>query len=227
MISFRFAVDVQGGPGCSGLEGNFGEMGPWRIGEDVQLHKNSNPWNRRFGVLYIDSPAGTGFSIAPSSDAIVTNQYQVARDLYEALMIFFSDCVNSSRALYITGESYGGKFVPALGYYIISNSRKLRLNTEQQLFKLHGVAIGNGLTHPIVQVETYGATAYYMGLVDKKQKHFLDKLAKKVYTTVSHLHSTLSSFIILSTLAWQGYKSLSLQILKECNVFMHEVFIDK
>ncbi|KAG0606794.1 hypothetical protein M758_9G168200 [Ceratodon purpureus] len=170
---------LQGGPGCSGLIGNFGEMGPWRIGEDMQLHKNSNPWNRRFGLLFIDSPAGSGFSIAPSSDAIVTNQYQVARDLYEALQIFFSNSAYKSRPLYVTGESYGGKYVPALGYYIISKAHKLRLKSEQPLFELQGVAIGNGLTHPIVQVQTYGATAYYMGLVDKRQRHVLDNLAKK------------------------------------------------
>ena len=183
---------MQGGPGCSGLIGNFGEMGPWRIGEDMQLHKNSNPWNRRFGLLFIDSPAGSGFSIAPSSDAIVTNQYQVARDLYEALQIFFSNSAYKSRPLYVTGESYGGKYVPALGYYIISKAHKLRLKSEQPLFELQGVAIGNGLTHPIVQVQTYGATAYYMGLVDKRQRHVLDNLAKKVCTTCTE--DTVKSF---------------------------------
>lgn len=167
---------LQGGPGCSGLLGNFGELGPWRVGEDLQLHRNSNPWNRRFGLLFIDSPAGSGFSVPPSPDAIASNQYQVARDLYAALVMFFSDSSFKSRPLYVTGESYAGKYVPALGYYIIS---QLKLKSEQPLFELRGVAIGNGLTHPIVQVQTYGATAYYMGLVDKTQQRFLDDLAKK------------------------------------------------
>lgn len=174
---------MQGGPGCSGMIGNFGELGPWRAGEDMQLHKNSNPWNRRFGLLFIDSPAGSGFSIAPSPEAIVTNQHQVARDLYEAIVIFFRDSAYKLRPLYIAGESYGGKYVPALGYYIISKAHKLRLASEQPGFELQGVAIGNGLTHPIVQVQTYGATAYYMGLVDKRQQYLLDDLANKVCIT--------------------------------------------
>jgi carboxypeptidase C (cathepsin A) len=164
--------------------GNFGELGPWRVGEDLQLHRNSNPWNRRFGLLFIDSPAGSGFSVPPSPDAIVSNEYQVARDLYAALVMFFSDSRYKSRPLYVTGESYAGKYVPALGYYIIS---QLKLKSEQPLFELRGVAIGNGLTHPIVQVQTYGATAYYMGLVDKTQQRFLDDLAEKVCTTISSL----------------------------------------
>ncbi|KAG0504912.1 hypothetical protein M758_N010900 [Ceratodon purpureus] len=170
---------LQGGPGCSGLIGNFGELGPWRVGEDMELHKNTAPWNRRFGLLFIDSPAGTGFSVAPSLDAIVLNQYQVARDLYKTLDIFFRDPGYRSRPLYVTGESYGGKYVPALGYYIMVVTEQLRLKGEQPNFQLQGVAIGNSLTHPIVQVQTVGSTAYNMGLVDRDQKQVLDDLAQK------------------------------------------------
>ncbi|XP_024389236.1 serine carboxypeptidase-like 50 [Physcomitrium patens] len=170
---------LQGGPGCSGLIGNFGELGPWRVAEDMKLEKNTAPWNRRFGLLFIDSPAGSGFSIAPSPDSIVTNQYHVARDLFRALELFFSDPDYKSRPLYITGESYGGKYVPALGYYVMAKSRRLLFKTEQPPYELRGIAIGNGLTHPIVQVQTYGATAYYMGLIDKEQQKVLDGLAKE------------------------------------------------
>lgn len=170
---------LQGGPGCSGMIGNFGELGPWRVGEDMKLHKNSYPWNRLCGLLFIDSPAGTGFSKAPSPDAIATNQHDVARDLYEALAIFFSDSAYKGRPLHITGESYAGKYVPALGYYILSHAQQLRLKSEKPLFELQGVAIGNGLTHPIVQVPTYGSTAFYMGLIDQEQQRLLDDLARK------------------------------------------------
>lgn len=172
---------LQGGPGCSGLIGNFGELGPWRVGEDMKLHKNSNPWNRRYGLLFIDSPAGSGFSQAPSKDAMVTNHHDIARDLYEGLLLFFSEKGFSSRDLYITGESYGGKYVPALGYYIMSQNARfaLRLKSERPPIHLRGVAIGNGLTHPHVQVLTYGATAFNMGLVDQIQQLRLDELAKQ------------------------------------------------
>jgi len=179
--------------------GNFGELGPWRVEEDMKLHKNSYPWNRLYGLLFIDSPAGTGFSIAPSPDAIATNEHDVARDLYEALAIFFSDSAYTARPLYITGESYGGKYVPALGYYIVSNAQRLRLNSKPPLFQLQGVAIGNGLTHPVVQVQTYGSTAFYMGLIDQGQQQLLDDLAKKVYIT-NHIY--LSLVIILFAGTW-------------------------
>lgn len=182
---------MQGGPGCSGLIGNFGELGPWRVESDMKLHKNSYPWNRLYGLLFIDSPAGTGFSVFPSPDAITTNEHDVARDLYEALVIFFSEKGYSSRPLYVTGESYAGKYIPALGYYIVSmNEQRVRLNSEPPLFELQGVAIGNGLTHPVVQVLTYGATAFYMGLVDQEQKQVLDDLATKVFIT-DHVQLTL------------------------------------
>lgn len=163
--------------------GNFGELGPWRIEEDLQLHKNSAPWNRLFGLLFIDSPAGTGFSVAPSPDSIPNNQQDIARDLYTALTLFFNNPAYRFRPLYITGESYAGKYVPSLSYYIIQKlkrSQGIRLNISDPPFQLKGLAIGNGLTHPIVQVETYGATAYNMGLVDYGQQLLLDALAKKV-----------------------------------------------
>ena len=54
-----------GGPGCSSLLGYFMENGPFVMddGQSV-LHKNPDSWNRRANTLYIESPAGVGFSIA-------------------------------------------------------------------------------------------------------------------------------------------------------------------
>ncbi|TKW25658.1 hypothetical protein SEVIR_3G132901v4 [Setaria viridis] len=58
---------LQGGPGCSSLLGNFFELGPYFVTPDAEtLSPNPFAWNRRFGLLFIDSPLGTGFSAAPS-----------------------------------------------------------------------------------------------------------------------------------------------------------------
>ena len=61
-------------------------------------------------MLYIDQPAGTGFSFTDDSRGYANNQYDVARDLYEALSQFykvFSERLTSD--FYVTGESYAGK----------------------------------------------------------------------------------------------------------------------
>ena len=62
-------------------------------------------------MIYIDQPAGTGFSFTKDARGYATNQYDVARDLYGALVQFytlFPELLTND--FFVTGESYGGKF---------------------------------------------------------------------------------------------------------------------
>lgn len=172
---------LQGGPGCSGMIGNFYELGPWRIsgGSDLGLQQNDAPWNRVFGLLFLDSPIGSGFSIAPSEEHIPTNQDEVAKDLYVALQAFFA--LNPSfreRPFYVTGESYAGKYVPSLGLYMLN-----QLDSNRALpLRLDGLAIGNGLTHPVVQVQSHASVAHSLGLIDSQEKLRLEALQQEAAT---------------------------------------------
>jgi serine carboxypeptidase-like clade 2 len=55
-----------GGPGCSSLLGFFQEHGPY-VMDNGQYDFIANPysWNKEATVLYIESPAGVGFSLCP------------------------------------------------------------------------------------------------------------------------------------------------------------------
>ncbi|KAG7597087.1 Peptidase S10 serine carboxypeptidase [Arabidopsis suecica] len=163
-------VWLQGGPGCSSMIGNFYELGPWRVmSSATELDHNPGAWNRLFGLLFVDNPIGVGFSIAASKQDIPTNQRQVAEHLYAALVGFLEQNPGfENRPVYFTGESYAGKYVPAIGYYILKEKPNGKVN-------LKGLAIGNGLTDPVTQVQTHGVNVYYSGLVNAKQRVEVEK----------------------------------------------------
>ncbi|XP_057860598.1 serine carboxypeptidase-like 50 [Cryptomeria japonica] len=173
---------LQGGPGCSGLLGNLYELGPWRVAQDLRLHKNSAPWNRIFGLLFLDNPIGSGFSVAPTDQDIPSNQEEIAKDLYSALQAFYHlNPLFKSRPFFVTGESYAGKYVPSLAYYMLQKVEK------GGSLRIDGAAIGNGLTHPVVQVQSHASVAYAVGLIDYQQKLYLESLQQEAVTlTTQH-----------------------------------------
>jgi vitellogenic carboxypeptidase-like protein len=154
---------LQGGPGCSSMTGNFYEIGPWHIGPDHLLHKNNNTWNQEYALLFVDNPVGAGYSVVERDEDIPSDPQQLVAQLFAALLAFFeANPGYKVRPFFVGGESYAGKYVPMLGHYIMGKKKCLGsgsaperngcLSNGDNLFRLDGLFIGNGLTHPIVQV---------------------------------------------------------------------------
>jgi len=83
------------------------------------IFDNPYPWNNRTNVLYIEGPAGVGFSYAQTSADKIFNDITSSNDFLEALKSFyvkFPEFVG--RDLYISGESYGGIYVPYFAYRV-------------------------------------------------------------------------------------------------------------
>ena len=65
----------------------FGENGPCKVNADgTDTILNEFSWNRNANLIYIDQPAGTGFSYGSGFDH---NEKQVADDMYDFLQQFF------------------------------------------------------------------------------------------------------------------------------------------
>lgn len=175
---------LQGGPGCSSMLANLFELGPWLVNQEIKLEPNPSSWNKIFGLLFLDNPIGSGFSIAATPEEIPRDQNAVARHLFVAIKKFISLDLDKSfknRPIYLTGESYAGKYLPALGYYIL---KKNAILSYGERINLAGIAIGNGLTHPEVQVQNHADAAFNLGLINEKQKSLLEKKQLETVTFI-------------------------------------------
>lgn len=169
---------LQGGPGASSLFGLFTENGPFEFGIKDQLKRRKYNWNHNHHLIYIDNPVGTGFSFTKDDKGYAKNEKDVGRDLYEAVSQFFTMFPKlQTHPFFITGESYAGKYVPALAYTI---HLKKTAKKEKVPINLSGIAIGNGLSDPLHQLK-YGDYLFQLGLIDSNGlKDFHDAEEKGV-----------------------------------------------
>ncbi|GLJ12248.1 hypothetical protein SUGI_0187320 [Cryptomeria japonica] len=154
---------LNGGPGCSSFGvGAMTELGPFRVKPDGKtLSKNPYAWNQVANTLFLESPAGVGFSYSnTTSDYQNGNDDNTARDAYTFLQNWFERFPQyKNRDFYIAGESYAGFYVPELADTILKNN-----NSRTSFINLKGVMIGNG----IMNEETDGC-----GSIDYAWSHAL------------------------------------------------------
>ncbi|EGG15670.1 peptidase S10 family protein [Cavenderia fasciculata] len=172
---------LQGGPGGSSLFGLFSENGPFAILNNLTMVPRNITWNTDYHMIYIDNPVNTGFSYSSEVAGCSSNQDQIAYNLHQLLIQFyqvFPQYVDNE--LYITGESYAGKYIPAFAYYILQQNPNLSVKIN-----LAGVAIGDGLCDPVTQVTQYANLAYYTGLADIVQQETMMMYQDKIVEAIN------------------------------------------
>jgi len=131
---------LNGGPGCSSLGGMFTELGPFVLDENLKVSLNPYSFNVAANVLFIEQPAGVGFSY-PNGPA---NDQTTAEDTVWALQTFLEKFPDlKGRPLYVMGESYGGHYVPNTVKQIQDLNKNV--SPDQQI-NIQGFAVGNGYT---------------------------------------------------------------------------------
>ncbi|XP_013195146.2 venom serine carboxypeptidase-like [Amyelois transitella] len=155
---------LQGGPGGSSLFGLFTENGPIRV-RNNKLERRKYHWALNHHLIYIDNPVGTGFSFTDDPKGYCTDQVRVGEELYSSVVQFLQLFPElQSNKFFVTGESYAGKYVPALAYTIHKKNPDAKIKVN-----LKGLGIGNGFSDPVHQIE-YGEYLSQIGLIDFNQK---------------------------------------------------------
>jgi len=156
---------LNGGPGCSSLDGLLYEHGPFQVNESdhTQLVYNPYTWTKLAHIIYLESPAGVGFSFSKTPADLATNDSQTADDNFNFLVSFLAAYPeHAGRDFYITGESYAGVYIPTLAQRISEGNA-----AGQSNINLKGIAVGNGCTG--VGSGVCGTTAGSIGI----RKNFL------------------------------------------------------
>ncbi|XP_030927225.1 serine carboxypeptidase-like 45 [Quercus lobata] len=159
---------LNGGPGCSSIgAGAFVEHGPFKPSGD-NLVKNEYSWNKEANILYLESPAGVGFSYSANKSFYnYVNDEIAARDSLTFLQRWFGNFPEyRDRDFFITGESYAGHYVPQLAYLIIQSKVK---------FNLKGIAIGNPLLEFAVDFNSPDQYYWSHGLISDGVYELLTK----------------------------------------------------
>ncbi|RDX63177.1 Serine carboxypeptidase-like 40, partial [Mucuna pruriens] len=132
---------LNGGPGCSSLAyGAMEELGPFRVNSDGKtLHKNRYSWNYAANILFLESPAGVGFSYSnKSTDYHSIGDRKTAADNYVFLMNWLERFPEyKNRDFYIAGESYAGHYVPQLAHNILYHNKK----ANKTIINLKGIMV--------------------------------------------------------------------------------------
>ena len=166
---------TNGGPGASSLFGLLTEIGPLLLSDEsltTESYRQTgiptptyNPytWSRLGSMLIIDQPAPVGFSYCNNNDGIenVTTHScggiawtdeLASINAYTALQTFFKTrfpCL-ATKPLYLTGESYGGIYVPTLARRIVEGNANANKNNninndnDDVALDLRGFAVGDG-----------------------------------------------------------------------------------
>eukprot|EP01111_Echinosteliopsis_oligospora_P005467 TRINITY_DN1881_c0_g1_i1.p1 TRINITY_DN1881_c0_g1~~TRINITY_DN1881_c0_g1_i1.p1 ORF type:complete len:459 (-),score=135.72 TRINITY_DN1881_c0_g1_i1:75-1451(-) len=148
---------LNGGPGCSSLGGLFEELGPFIPNPDGKtLSLNNYSWNMVANVIFLESPSGVGFSYSTNKEDYQVGDVRTANDSYLFLLSFFQQYPQFAKnPFFVTGESYGGHYVPNLAKRILDGNKA---NPPLQI-NLQGFAAGNAWTD--APLDNYGAAFYW------------------------------------------------------------------
>jgi hypothetical protein len=155
---------TNGGPGCSGLIGLGAEFGPFLVRKDGTLTFNHNTWNQVASILYVEQPAGVGFSFFTDKNDTNIDDERVTLDNYRVIEEFLERFPERRlNDLYLASESYGGHYIPHLAKKILDEN--VENGSTDSRINFRGFMVGNPFVDPFSNYVTMIQMYYMHGLV--------------------------------------------------------------
>ncbi|KAG5386784.1 hypothetical protein IGI04_038254 [Brassica rapa subsp. trilocularis] len=167
---------LNGGPGCSSLEGLFFENGPVGLkfevynGSLVSLVSSTYSWTQVANIIYLDQPVGAGFSYSrtPLDKTSDTNEAKMIHQFLQKWLSKHPQFLSNS--FYVSGDSYSGKTIPAL----VQEISKGNYICCKPPINLQGYVLGNPVTHPEIDENYRIPFSHGMSLIsDELYEYYL------------------------------------------------------
>ncbi|XP_053613730.1 venom serine carboxypeptidase-like [Plodia interpunctella] len=172
---------LQGGPGGTSLLGTFLEIGPFGINESGTLQPRPSSWGVNHSLLFIDNPVETGLSFSETKH-YSTNLDTCAEHLYKFLQQFLTVYPEVRAApLFIAGESYGGRYVPAFAKKVYDNMER----DGERKINLQGLIMGNPLFN-YADTANISQIFYQWGLVDQQGLRSVKDLQERYFAALKN-----------------------------------------
>jgi carboxypeptidase C (cathepsin A) len=190
---------TNGGPGSSSFYGFLSENGPYRVSPSGALTPYAGSWTSIANYLFFDQPLGVGMSF-PFQGQIAQNLRQSTRQWANAVAhVVHRDGLERS-PLFLTGESYGGSYVPLLARRLLKAHPGVRVG---------GIVLVASWVDPGVQVGATARFALMHGLIDREQKRRLARVYKRCRAALRKNIDSLRTGAICQSIqdkiaAWSG-----------------------
>ena len=211
---------LNGGPGCSSLGGGFlSELGPfYPTPHGVNLIKNDYSWNQMANVLFLESPAGVGWSYSNTTEDYIVGDQRTAEDSYSFLLHFLKRFPRyRDRPFWLAGESYAGHYLPNLALQIL---RAADNPTHASAINFQGFMLGNPLTKP--EVDSKGALQFWYTHGIISEYSYRGVLAYCDFAAIYPLMMTTMSMDGSTTFLKSSLSSLSSSDEEKCDAYVSQ-----
>ncbi|PWA56686.1 serine carboxypeptidase-like 16 [Artemisia annua] len=158
---------LTGGPGCSAVITFFYQIGPFSFNfdnapENITMTLNPNSWTKMANVIFVDMPAGAGFSYATTKEASISSDSIVVKQAHDFLRKFLIDHPKFLKnPLYISGISYMGLVTPIVTLELYNANER----GDQPALNIQGYILCSPLTDKFMDFNSRVEFAHRMALI--------------------------------------------------------------